>query len=32
MPAFDAKYDSLPLEHFEPLVRRVMSKNVDVAG
>jgi predicted HD phosphohydrolase len=32
MPAFDADYDSLPLEHFEPLVRRVMSKNVEVAG
>ena len=32
MPAFDADYDGLPLEHFEPLVRRVMSKNVEVAG
>ena len=32
MPAFDTEYDSLPLEDFEPLVRRVMSKAVEVAA
>ena len=24
-PAFDTGYDTLPLEHFEPLVRQVMA-------
>ncbi|MDO7658138.1 MAG: phosphohydrolase, partial [OM182 bacterium] len=32
MPAFDTEYESLPLEDFEPLVRRVMSKSVEVAA
>lgn len=32
MPAFDTEYDSLPLEDLEPLVRRVMSKAVEVAA
>ena len=32
MPAFDSEYDSLPLEDFEPLVRRVMSKAVEVVA
>ena len=32
MPAFDTEYDSLPLEDFEPLVRRVMSKAVEVVA
>ena len=27
MPAFDETYDSMALEAFEPMVRRVMSKN-----
>ncbi len=28
MPAFDPDYDTLPLEFFEPMVRRVMQKQV----
>jgi predicted HD phosphohydrolase len=32
MPAFDSEYDSLTLEDFAPMVRRVMSKNAVPAG
>lgn len=27
MPAFDENYDTMPLSEFEPMVRRVMTKN-----
>jgi predicted HD phosphohydrolase len=32
MPAFDSEYDSLTLEDFAPMVRRVMSKDAVPAG
>lgn len=32
MPAFDSEYNSLTLEDFAPMVRRVMSKNAVPAG
>ena len=28
MPAFDETYDTMPLEDFEPMVRRVLTKNI----
>jgi glyoxylase-like metal-dependent hydrolase (beta-lactamase superfamily II) len=32
MPAFDSEYPSMTLEEFEPMVRRVMTKEVAPAG
>ena len=32
MPAFDESYDSMTLDEFEPMVRRVFSKDLRAAG
>ena len=32
MPAFDESYDSMTLDEFEPMVRRVLSKDLSAVG